>query len=73
MAVAQRPVAMPAAVWPACFTPKQTKAPTLETEAGLLPTRLDGEWFEVDMGKIEIIDTNALIEGGGYARCYPQY
>ena len=41
------------------------RAPTLETEAGLLPTQLDGEWFEVDMGKIEVIDTNALIEGAG--------
>ena len=39
--------------------------PVIETIAGLLPTRLDGDWYEADMGKIEVLDTNAVIEGVG--------
>ena len=39
--------------------------PVIETIAGLLPTRKDGAWYETDMGKIDVLDTNALIEGAG--------
>lgn len=40
------------------------KAPVIETVAGLLPTqKIDGQ-FQVDMGKIEIIDTARHVAGG---------